>query len=182
MRRNTTQSSWMGWIRLSFVSFSHHQRKHRLFLLWPQTSRGKSFWQAPDQNVVVFERWPKQVFTKSMLSVMWVDKSLKLKVATVASSYECKYYRINGISLRDSIEKSENLRKLKLSEISKMSWEVTPFPRSCLTVGKPGLPTVQNYRTGVNPSQPQTSLCFITPVRSYAVTFILWKFLFRRNF
>ena len=43
MRRNTTQSSWMGWIRLSFVSFSHHQRKHSLFLLWPQTSRGNLF-------------------------------------------------------------------------------------------------------------------------------------------
>ena len=37
-----------------------------------------------------------------------------------------------------SIEKSENLRKLKLSEISKMGREVTPFPRSSLTVGKPG--------------------------------------------
>ena len=34
---------------------------------------------------------------------MGVDKSLLLKVVNAASSYECKYYRINGISLLPGI-------------------------------------------------------------------------------
>ena len=71
----------------------------------------------------MFERWVKLVDLREMLREMLVDKSLLLKVVTARpramnanitelTEFPCQVF---------SIEKSENLRKLKLSEISKMS-------------------------------------------------------------
>ena len=96
-----------------------------------------------------------------MLKEMWVDKSLLLKVVTAPP----RAMNANITELMEfpcqvfSIEKSENLRKLKLSEISKMGWEVTPFPRSFLTVGKPGVgvPTSSTSPELSDRGQPQSA-------------------------
>ena len=105
---NTVQS-WMGWIRATFGSFSPScvlavfpRRKHSLFLLCP-SQPGENLLDRLHQNVSDFLSGfssRDSLVKKSMLRDIWVDKSLLLvKVVNTASSYECKYYRINGISL-----------------------------------------------------------------------------------
>ena len=75
----------------------------------------------------------------------------------LASGYECKYYRINGIPLPAIYYwKVWDFTKLKLPEISKMVWGVTPFPRSFLTVGKPRTPSPELSDRGQNPASKLT--------------------------
>ena len=102
----------------------------------------KIFWTGPSKCVSLWKmsKTGPYWWQNSMLKEMWVDKRLLLKVVTAPP----RAMNANITELMEfpcqvfSIEKSENLRKLKLSEISKMGWEVTPFPRFSLTVGKPG--------------------------------------------
>ena len=163
----------MGWIRatfpqpvfwqffpnLCFGSFS--QAKTQLVPPLCPSQPGGNILDRPHQNLLVFERCPKKLGFIGDKNQCWEICGLT-RVCYWRLSPSPRAMNANITELMEfpclvfSIEKSENLRKLKLSEISKMGWEVTPFPRSFLTVGKPRTPSPELSDRGQNPASKLT--------------------------
>ena len=146
----------MGWIRATFGSFSQQRPKHSLFSSCPSLSgfhQVKTFWTAASSNAKMSRAEKKRVEY-----IMRGGKSLWVKVVTILP--QAMNANITELMEFHSrlfiIEKSENFKKLKLLEISKMVWRVTPFPRSFLTVGKPRTPSPELSDRGQNPASKLT--------------------------